>query len=430
MLRWWGRDGGRGRGRRRTSSSSPPLLVPSPPSPSSSPPPGFVRAFSSGDEGSGEEGGRLLDHPLAASGASEAVDEDPPLQRRGLLSLFRGRGAEPGERVVSVLATDAIEIDGNRAPSYSYNEIIGDEGEEGSIPSEEDGGESAQTIESPSEPCPFCGPEGHCEDGEVERDDTNSLNEARMESDSDDGEIQQEFRSLLRDEDKVSDDEVSIPRRRPRQNVGGGLHLPFPHLFDEDVSLGMDSHLTFARVLEIESTLAAARVDMVRMDVLLSREKLRQDFLYNQYVQTMRELGEGFDDPDFEDGPDGLGWYRPLTGCDDGEDDLRWRRIRKMEVTAQDENDEAGARSARFAEWEPVETHPVGYSNLSSCDDPGEDGCPAKDEPAVERVERASPEDLAGNRPGRWFRRLFRGNGRAATDGERGDGESLPLTSR
>jgi len=171
-----------------------------------------------------------------------------------------------------------------------------------------------------------------------------------MPSSSDEGGCvkRDEFESLLPENDTLFVNDILIlwKRRRLRGKNGGTL-FPFQSLREnvtcikkkpahaENLSDPLHLHASAAtidrmeagggcndenlRALELEShSRPLKKCDMADMDVMLSREKEREDLLYDIWLQSIYVLDDS-EEPEF--GYDNLGWYQTITKCDEGEDD-------------------------------------------------------------------------------------------------------------
>jgi hypothetical protein len=91
------------------------------------------------------------------------------------------------------------------------------------------------------------------------------------------------------------------------------------------------------RLLELESHLIETKSNsyidrkMVRMEVMLTNEKEREDLQYEMMVQNMCVVNG--EEPVY--GYDNLGWYSTLTQNEDGEDDLDYLNSYSMNVTTE-----------------------------------------------------------------------------------------------
>jgi hypothetical protein len=107
---------------------------------------------------------------------------------------------------------------------------------------------------------------------------------------------------------------------------------------DLAVECNEESDLTVGRALELESQLQQDTTqndddNMMKMTVMLSREKEQEDILFDLWLQTMNDLDIcDYEEPEF--GYDNKGWYQTLSKCDDGEDDLDSLPSSKMDVLA------------------------------------------------------------------------------------------------
>lgn len=151
----------------------------------------------------------------------------------------------------------------------------------------------------------------------------------------------EELEYLLRDREKmVNNDEDLIilwKRRRQRENVRRIQQSIQSVLVGGDAILHTDNHhgdLTLTQAMKIESSnntnedskssIIEQEEHMIPMDVMLSKEKELEDYLYDLWVQNMNLLADDMmlyydDEPEY--GYDNLGWYQQLLECDDGKED-------------------------------------------------------------------------------------------------------------
>lgn len=155
-----------------------------------------------------------------------------------------------------------------------------------------------------------------------------------------DGTDGDEFQSLLHQDKTCSNNNILIlwKRRRRRENVRRLYNFPQNMMDDLAAECNEESDLTVGRALELESQLQQDMtqnddVNMMKMKVMISREKEQEDILFDLWLQTMNDLDiYDYEEPEF--GCDNKGWYQTLSKCDDGEDDLDLLPSSKMDVVA------------------------------------------------------------------------------------------------